>query len=75
METMYSMSEEERTRLGLAGRQYVMDNYNFENFNKTWVDTLTQLHEEEGSWETRKQTQRWVVEEITSGEEQNESIG
>jgi glycosyltransferase involved in cell wall biosynthesis len=73
METIFSMSKEERTEIGLAGRQHVMNNYNFENFNKTWVDTLTQLHEEEGSWETRKHTQRWVLEEIV--EEQNEGIG
>ncbi len=72
-ETILSMSEEERRETGLAGRQHVVDNYNFETFNKTWVDTLTQLHEEEGSWETRKHTQRWVLEEIV--EEQNEGIG
>jgi glycosyltransferase involved in cell wall biosynthesis len=73
LETVFSMSKEERTRIGLAGRQHVMDNYNFETFNKTWVDAMTQLHEEEGSWETRKQTQRWVIEEIEGV--QNESIG
>ena len=73
LETMYFMSKEKRTELGLAGRQHVMDNYNFETFNKTWVDTLTQLHEEEGSWETRKHTQRWVIEEIE--EVQYEGIG
>jgi len=73
LETMYSMSKEERLKLGLAGRQHVIDNYNFETFNKTWVDTLTQLHEEEGSWETRKETQRWVLEEIE--EVQHEGIG
>jgi len=64
METMFYMSKEKREKLGLAGRQHVIDNYNFETFNKTWVDVLTKLHEEEGSWDTRKQTQRWVVEEI-----------
>tara|TARA_R110002074_G_scaffold361001_2_gene533977 strand:+ start:644 stop:1942 length:1299 start_codon:yes stop_codon:yes gene_type:complete len=73
LETMYFMSKEKRTELGLAGRKHVMDNYSFETFNKTWVDTLTQLHEEEGSWETRKQTQRWVLEEIE--EVQHEGIG
>ena len=64
METMLHMSEEKRKALGEAGRQHVIDNYNFETFNKTWVDVLTKLHEEEGSWDTRKQTQRWVVEEV-----------
>ena len=41
-----------------------MENYNFESFNKTWVDTMTKLHEEEGSWETRKYNNRWTVKEI-----------
>ena len=41
-----------------------MENYNFETFNKTWVETLVGLHEEEGSWETRKETQRWILEEM-----------
>ena len=64
LENMYFMSKEKRTELGLAGRQHVINNYSFETFNKTWVDTLTQLHEEEGSWDTRKQKQRWTMEEI-----------
>ena len=64
METMFYMSKEERTKLGLAGRKHVMENYNFETFNKTWVETLVGLHEEEGSWETRKETQRWILEEM-----------
>jgi glycosyltransferase involved in cell wall biosynthesis len=64
METMYYMDKEERTKLGLAGRKHVMENYNFETFNRTWVETLVSLHEEEGSWETRKETQRWILEEM-----------
>ena len=72
-ETIFSMSQEERKALGAKGREHVIKNYNFEKFNQTWIDVLTQLHEDEGSWETRKQTQRWTLQEI--GEEQNESIG
>ena len=64
METMFYMDKEERTKLGLAGRKHVMENYNFETFNRTWVETLVNLYEEEGSWETRKETQRWILEEM-----------
>ncbi len=64
MEKMVNMDLAERKALGLAGREHVMKNYNFETFNNTWVDILTKLHEEEGSWETRKQEQRWTLEEI-----------
>ena len=30
------------------------ENYNFETFNKQWVDIMLKVHEENGSWETRK---------------------
>ena len=64
LEKMYNMSEEERQQLGAIGRQHVMKNYNFDTFNKTWVDVLLKLHEEEGSWETRNLVQQWTLEEI-----------
>jgi hypothetical protein len=51
---MFVMTPEERKELGLKGREHVMKNYNFETFNKQWVDIMTKLHEDEGSWETRK---------------------
>lgn len=64
LEKMFNMSKEEREKMGQLGREHVMKNYNFEDFNKTWVDTLTKLHEEEGSWETRKYAQRWTMKEV-----------
>jgi glycosyltransferase involved in cell wall biosynthesis len=54
LEKMYHMGREERTRLGKNGRDYVMKNYNFETFNKQWVDIMTKVYEDNGSWETRK---------------------
>ena len=48
------MGHEERVRLGKNGRDYVMKNYNFETFNKQWLDIMIKIHEENGSWETRK---------------------
>ena len=53
LEKMYHMGAEERTRLGQNGRKHVMENYNFETFNKQWVDIMIKVHEEEGSWDTR----------------------
>ena len=64
MISMINTPSEERKEMGLAGRKHVLENYNFDDYNKTWVDTLTQLHKEEGSWSTRTKTQHWVVEEI-----------
>ncbi len=54
LRSMYAMPKENLEIFGRSGRQHVIDNYNFEAFEKTWVDLMLKLHEEEGSWETRK---------------------
>lgn len=53
LEKMFVMTSEERRELGMKGREHVMKNYNFETFNKQWVDIMTEIYEQEGSWETR----------------------
>jgi len=64
MEKIFLMDEKTRKEIGLKGRAHVIKNYNFDNFCKKWVDVLTQIYEEEGSWETRKAAQRWTLKEI-----------
>jgi len=64
MEKIYNMTKEERLKMGLDGRNHVMKNYNFDNFCKTWVDTFLEIHEREGSWDTRKHDNRWVIKEV-----------
>ena len=64
LEEMFSMPGEERKELGKEGRQHVIKNYNFETFNKTWVETMTQIHEKEGSWASRKNYKRWELKEL-----------
>jgi len=61
---IFNMSEEERKGLGEKGREHVLKNYNFDNFRKTWVDLMTKIYEEKGSWENRKQYKAWSVTEI-----------
>ncbi len=51
---MYMADQEYRDALGRAGREHVIKNYSFEVFEKTWVDLMQRIYEEEGSWETRK---------------------
>ena len=38
----------------MKGFNHVMENFNFTDFEKTWVNFMTEVHEENGSWETRK---------------------
>ena len=62
LRSMYGMSEEDRAIYGRAGREHVVKNYSFEVFNKTWVDLMLKIHEEEGSWETRKHSNYRLLE-------------
>ena len=64
LEKMYNMTEDQRKDLGISGRNHVIENYNFETFCNTWVNVLTELHEQEGSWDTRNYNNRWNLEEI-----------
>ena len=64
LKEMYNHSDEERTKIGAAGRAHVLKNYNFEDFNKKWVDYMLQIHEEEGSWDQRKPAKYWSLEEL-----------
>jgi glycosyltransferase involved in cell wall biosynthesis len=61
---IYEMSDEERQKLGDAGREHVEKNYSFENYKKFWVDYLQGLHERLGSWSDRKNYTRWEKFEI-----------
>ena len=61
---MYSMPVEERKNLGERGFEHVMMNYNFENFQTNWVETMDSIHERYGSWENRKGFESWKLVEI-----------
>ncbi len=54
LRSMYAMPEENLKIFGSSGRQHVINNYNFATFEKTWVDIMLRVHEEQGSWETRQ---------------------
>ena len=64
LKKVFNMSREEREELGQKGREHVLKNYNFENFEKTWVDIITKIHEDHGSWDTRKGHESWKIMEI-----------
>ena len=47
-----------------AGRQHVLDNYNFENYEKEWVKIMDDFIEKHGSWENRVNYNPWVLLEV-----------
>lgn len=61
---MYKMGAKNRKALGLEGRQHVLKNYSFENFQKKWVEFMDNVYEEQGSWSKRKQYQGIVFKEV-----------
>tara|TARA_Y100001937_G_scaffold128816_1_gene208467 strand:+ start:5595 stop:6848 length:1254 start_codon:yes stop_codon:yes gene_type:complete len=46
---IYKMGQENRRQLGMDGRQHVLDNYNFLNFEKQWVETMDSVYEKKNS--------------------------
>ena len=62
---MYDMGKEARREMGLKGREHVLKNYNFDDFNSAWVDFMTKVYEKEGSWGTRKNYNGITFKEIT----------
>jgi len=62
---MYNKPKEDRLELGRKGRNHVVTNYNFDNFIQKWDEVFTMVHEEYGSWDTRRPYKdRWVLKEI-----------
>ena len=61
---IHNMSKSERKVLGSMGRQHVLKNYNFDDFCNNWVETIDEVCEKHGSWETRKGYNRWKLMEI-----------
>lgn len=60
----FSYSKNERDILGRSGRDHVVKNYSFDVFKKTWVDLMLEIHEKEGSWETRKNYNNFRLLEV-----------
>jgi hypothetical protein len=58
------MSREQRGDLGKKGRAHVEKNYNFDNFNKNWVEVVDQTIEKHRSWKDRRGYQSWFFKEI-----------
>ena len=61
---MYNMSPKERKELGKKGREHVLKNYNFIDFEKKWIELMDGIHEKYGSWDNRKEYKSWNFEEV-----------
>ncbi len=64
MKKIFHMSEEERSKLGRAGRQHVLDNYSLEIYKENWIKTFKMIEEKFGSWDSRKNYKPWKFMEV-----------
>ena len=63
-EKIHNMSDKEKEEIGKKARHHVETNYNFEKYKEFWVSYLQDLHERLGSWETRKNYNRWEMKTL-----------
>ena len=54
LDKMYCIHEKARRELGMQGHRHCRANYSFDNFEKQWVKLMLDVHEEHGSWPTKK---------------------
>lgn len=64
LEAFMALPRASRIELGRLGREHALKNYGFEYYQKRWDEILTKVHEERGSWETRKKYNRWTIKEV-----------
>ena len=60
---MYEMDPIERATIGARARQWTQKQFNFGSFTRRWDDLLTEIHEKNGSWDTRQNYTSYDVKE------------
>ena len=58
------MSSKTYKKMSVKGREHVMKNYNFEDYEKNWVKIIDEMMEKHGSWENRRGYKRWHLMEV-----------
>ena len=64
MIAIHNLSREQRKALGKKGLEHVKKNFSFEQYGKSWDRILKEVHEKNGSWETRRNYKSWTLKEI-----------
>ena len=57
-------SKKSYNKMSTLGMQHVKDNYNFDKYEKKWVETMDEIIEKHGSWTTRTGYERWHLLEV-----------
>lgn len=59
MNSMMTITEEEKKKMIQGGLNHVQENYSFEKYVESWVNLLEDVHQRYGSWNTREGYKRW----------------
>ncbi len=51
-------------QMSSGGRRHISKSYNFEQFEKSWIELMDNTIEKHGSWDTRKNYKRWHLLEV-----------
>ena len=64
MEKIYNMSDKSYKKTSILGRDHVRNNYNFENYEKRWIELMDDIVRRHGSWDSRNDHKRWHLMEV-----------
>lgn len=64
LEKMLNLGRARRKEIGLRGRKHALNRFGFQDYQSNWVDLMTRVYNERGSWETRQKYQRWSLSEV-----------
>ena len=64
MSSALKASKKSYNKMSTNGMKHVAKNYNFEKFEKQWVETMDDIVARHGSWDTRKGYRRWHLMEV-----------
>jgi len=59
-----NLSDAKYKKMSEQGRAHVKENYNFEKYEREWVETMDDIVERHGSWDTRLGYKRWHFMEV-----------
>lgn len=57
-------SKKAYNKMSKEGMKHVAQNYNFEKFEREWIETMDNFIKEHGSWQDRKGYKRWHLMEV-----------
>ena len=64
MKKALNLSAPKYKKLSELALNHIHTNYNFENYEKSWIDLIDETIKKHGSWENRINHKRWYLMEV-----------